>query len=54
MRLAFIKLIKKEQVMKYTNMTDIIKKEDGKAGYLFAWLLGVPASVLFVIYLIFH
>jgi hypothetical protein len=40
--------------MKNINVTDVIKNEDGKAGYLFAWLLGVPASVLFVIYLIFH
>lgn len=28
--------------------------EEGKIKYLLAWLLGVPASVLFVIYIIFN
>ena len=27
-------------------------REDGAAGYIFLWLLGVPASVLFVIFLL--
>jgi hypothetical protein len=26
--------------------------EEGAAGYILAWLLGVPASVLFVIFLL--
>lgn len=26
--------------------------EEGAIGYIFAWLLGVPASVLFVIFLL--
>lgn len=30
----------------------LMKAEDGKVGYLIAWMLGVPASVLFVIFLI--
>lgn len=25
--------------------------EQGAIGYIFAWLLGVPASVLFIVYL---
>lgn len=32
--------------------TGIIKNEKGRIGYIVAWLLGVPASVLFVIFLI--
>ncbi len=28
------------------------KNEDGKIGYIFLWLMGVPASVLFVIFLL--
>jgi hypothetical protein len=27
-------------------------REDGAAGYIFLWLLGVPASVLFAIFLL--
>ena len=30
----------------------ILQDDSGKIGYLVAWLLGVPASVLFVIFLI--
>ncbi|MGZ3721418.1 MAG: hypothetical protein ACXVA9_00725 [Bdellovibrionales bacterium] len=30
----------------------ILKDETGRIGYLIAWLLGVPVSVLFVIFLI--
>lgn len=28
------------------------RKQDGKAGYILAWLLGVPIPVLFVIFLL--
>lgn len=28
------------------------KQQEGKAGYIFAWLLGVPIPVLFVIFLL--
>ena len=28
------------------------EKEEGAAGYILAWFLGVPASVLFVIFLL--
>ena len=28
------------------------KKEEGAAGYIIAWLLGVPASVLFLIFVL--
>jgi hypothetical protein len=31
---------------------DLLKDETGRIGYLIAWLLGVPVSVLFVIFLI--
>lgn len=30
----------------------LIEDQTGRIGYLIAWLLGVPASVLFVIFLI--
>jgi hypothetical protein len=30
----------------------MIENEKGRIGYLIAWLLGVPASLLFVIFLI--
>ena len=30
----------------------LIKNEEGKLGYLIAWLLGVPSSVLLLIFLI--
>ena len=29
-----------------------IKSDEGAAGYILAWLLGVPASLLFVIFLL--
>jgi len=30
----------------------VVKNEKGAIGYLFAWLLGVPASILLVILLL--
>lgn len=30
----------------------MIENEKGRIGYIIAWLLGVPASLLFVIFLI--
>lgn len=29
-----------------------VKEQEGKAGYILAWLLGVPIPVLFLIYLL--
>lgn len=29
-----------------------LSKQEGKVGYILAWLLGVPTSLLFVIFLI--
>lgn len=34
------------------SVTEILQRESGRMGYVIAWLLGVPASVLFVIFLI--
>jgi hypothetical protein len=31
---------------------DRMMREEGAAGYMFLWLMGVPASVLFVIFLL--
>lgn len=31
---------------------DLVHSEEGAIGYILAWLLGVPASVLFVIFLL--
>ncbi len=42
----------------YQNLTklSIVKKlinnQEGKVGYLVAWMLGVPASLLFIIFLV--
>lgn len=33
-------------------MLKYISNEEGKIGYLIAWLMGVPASVLLLIFLI--
>jgi hypothetical protein len=30
----------------------LVKDEQGAIGYILAWLLGIPASVLFVIFLL--
>jgi len=30
----------------------LVNKEEGAIGYIAAWLLGIPASVLFVIFLL--
>jgi hypothetical protein len=32
-------------------LTERVAREDGAIGYIFLWILGVPASVLFVIFL---
>lgn len=31
---------------------DLIQSQEGRIGYIIAWLLGVPTSVLLVIFLI--
>lgn len=36
------------------NLPTRIKNQEGKAGYLLMWLLGVPLPVLLVLYLIFR
>jgi len=41
--------MKKEDKQK---LLAIVNNEDGKIGYIIAWLLGVPVSVLFLIFLI--
>jgi len=33
---------------------DRLRAQDGKAGYLLMWLLGVPLPLLLVLYLIFR
>ena len=34
------------------NLVERVNNQRGRVGYVIAWLLGVPASVLFVIFLI--
>lgn len=34
------------------NLKQIIENETGRIGYVIAWLLGVPASLLFLVFLI--
>lgn len=36
------------------NLINSLSNEQGKAGYILAWILGVPASVLFIIYIVFN
>ncbi len=31
---------------------NVLANEDGAVGYMLAWLMGVPASVLFIIFLL--
>lgn len=46
-------MYKPNQETKKLSVTQrIINNQQGKIGYLVAWVLGVPASVLFVIFLI--
>jgi hypothetical protein len=33
-------------------MNQLLMNQNGRIGYIIAWLLGVPASLLFVIFLI--
>jgi hypothetical protein len=33
-------------------LVDRYREEKGAAGYIFLWLMGVPASVLFVIFVL--
>lgn len=41
-----------EMNVEHSDMFSLLAKQDGKIGYIIAWLLGVPASLLFVIFLI--
>lgn len=34
------------------NMLELKKKQEGAIGYILAWLMGVPATLLLVIFLI--
>jgi hypothetical protein len=38
--------------MKKTKFISRLQNEQGRVGYLIAWLLGVPVSLLFIIFLI--
>ena len=44
-----------EVVMAETNKdkrSGVVENEQGAVGYMLAWLMGIPASVLFVIFLL--
>lgn len=34
------------------SLLEVINNQNGKIGYLIAWMMGVPASVLLIIFLI--
>jgi hypothetical protein len=38
--------------MKKLELPEVMKSQEGAIGYIVAWLLGVPASVLLLIFLI--
>lgn len=48
---AFVKRIRPE-IAENGFILSNLKSEAGKIGYIIAWLLGVPASLLFIIFLI--
>lgn len=35
-------------------LSERIKNQDGRAGYLLMWLVGMPLPLIVVFYLIFH
>jgi len=43
----------KKNLMIKNDVVRVLGNQHGRIGYLVAWLLGVPASVLLVIFLIF-
>jgi hypothetical protein len=42
--------VEKERIMKIP--IERLRQEEGAMGYIFLWILGVPASLLFVIFLL--
>lgn len=38
--------------MKKTTLSNIVRSQEGRVGYIIAWLLGVPVSLLFLIFLV--
>lgn len=47
-----MKEIAMKTVEEKNSFMDLLQNESGRIGYFIAWLLGVPVSVLFVIFLI--
>ncbi len=45
--------MKNKLMLKKNDIVRVLGNENGRIGYLIAWMLGVPASVLLVIFLIF-
>ncbi len=43
----------KNNLMKKNDLVKVLGNEHGAIGYLVAWLLGVPATVLLVVFLVF-
>jgi hypothetical protein len=52
MEILMQKQIKTVTVTTSTSLRRILKNQEGRVGYLIAWMLGVPASVLFLIFLV--
>ena len=38
--------------MSKAKFQELVNSDEGAAGYILAWLLGVPASLLFVVFLL--
>lgn len=38
--------------MKLPNLRNLPAQQEGKAGYILLWLIGVPIPILFLIYLL--
>jgi hypothetical protein len=39
-------------ILKSDKMTKILNSQEGAVGYLLAWLMGVPASILLIFFLL--
>lgn len=46
------KLSRKKMARKKNELMQVISNEDGKLGWIFLWLIGIPVPVLLVLFLI--
>jgi hypothetical protein len=44
-------MAEKNQINEGATRPDVVRNEEGAIGYIAAWFLGIPATVLFLIFL---